>query len=106
MGSFPLGAGPYGHLDLLGNAAEWCWDWVDLGYYTTAPADDPTGPAAETIFPTVNDWKALRGDSWSRAYIPRMDAYTSEEGCGKRRWATYRDLALRSSGFRLARSER
>ena len=105
VGSFPLGVGPYGHLDLLGNAAEWCWDWVDLGYYATAPADDPTGPAAETISPTVNDWKALRGDSWSRAYIPRMDAYTSEEGCGKRRWAPY-PYAASDLGFRLARSER
>jgi formylglycine-generating enzyme required for sulfatase activity len=105
VGSFPLGAGPYGHLDLLGNAAEWCWDWVDLSYYATAPADDPTGPAADTIFPTVNDWKALRGDSWERAFIPRMDAYTSEEGCGKRRWAGYNYEAW-DVGIRLARSER
>ncbi len=105
VGSFPLGAGPYGHLDLLGNAAEWCWDWVDLSYYTTAPADDPTGPAAGTIFPAVNDWKALRGDSWERAFIPRMDAYTSEEGCGKRRWAGYNYEGW-DVGIRLARSQR
>jgi formylglycine-generating enzyme required for sulfatase activity len=105
VGSFPLGAGPYGHLDLLGNAAEWCWDWVDLGYYSVSPTDDPEGADASTIFPTVNDWKALRGDSWERAFIPRMDAYTSEEGCGKRRWAGYNYEAW-DVGIRLARSER
>ena len=103
VGSFPLGAGPYGHLDLLGNAAEWCYDWVDPGYYASSPDVDPTGVTA--VYPTVNDWKALRGDSWKQAYIPGMDAYTSEEGCGKRRWAgyTYRSGDL---GFRVARSNR
>ena len=105
VGSFPLGAGPYRHLDLLGNVAEWCYDWVDLGYYATAPADDPAGPDTSSIYPTVNDLKALRGDSWTRAYIPAIDAFTVEEGCGKRRWANY-PYAASDLGFRLARSER
>lgn len=42
VGAYP--ANPYGVHDLAGNALEWCSDWYDRRYYTTAPARNPSGP--------------------------------------------------------------
>ena len=101
VGNFPRGRGPYGHDDLLGNVAEWCYDWFGDDYYAVAPGSDPFG--TDEVYPGVEDWKVVRGDSWFGAYIPAWSSFTFEEGCSKRRWATYH---YRSNhiGFRVARS--
>ena len=101
VGSFPNGRGPYGHDDLMGNVAEWCHDWFGPGYYGSSPDSDPTGPT--TFYPSVDDFKVLRGDSWYGNYIPQWNAFSVEEGCSKRRWADYHYDA-RFVGFRVARS--
>lgn len=44
VGSFPLGASPYGLLDMCGNAAEWVADAYARDYYQEAPNHNPTGP--------------------------------------------------------------
>ena len=44
VGSYPLGASPYGLLDMTGNAAEWVNDYFTFDYYTYAPDHNPTGP--------------------------------------------------------------
>lgn len=31
--------------DMLGNVAEWCWDYYDADYYAKSPKEDPSGPA-------------------------------------------------------------
>ena len=101
VGAFPLGRGPYGHLDLIGNVAEYCNDWHGWDYYTEAPDTDPHGTA--DVYPTVDDNKIIRGDSWDGARIPALDAYTFEEGCAKRRWTPYRSYSS-ERGFRVART--
>jgi eukaryotic-like serine/threonine-protein kinase len=44
IGSFPGGASPFGAFDMAGNVLEWVADWYDAAYYSSSPAQDPTGP--------------------------------------------------------------
>jgi formylglycine-generating enzyme required for sulfatase activity len=41
---YPLGASPYGALNMSGNAREWVADWYDPEYYLVSPYDNPQGP--------------------------------------------------------------
>ncbi|MGD8996562.1 MAG: SUMF1/EgtB/PvdO family nonheme iron enzyme [Anaerolineae bacterium] len=66
VGSFPLGASPYGVLDMAGNAAEWVADTFDPDYYLRAPERNPLGPDE------ILD-HGLRGGSWAS---PREHAQT------------------------------
>jgi eukaryotic-like serine/threonine-protein kinase len=65
VGSYPLGASPYGVLDMAGNLNEWVADWYDKSYYGSSPSSNPAGPAS-------GDYKVLRGGSWiSDEYLVR-----------------------------------
>ncbi|MBN1310493.1 MAG: SUMF1/EgtB/PvdO family nonheme iron enzyme [Anaerolineae bacterium] len=44
VGSYPLGASPYGVLDLAGNVYEWVYDVYAPDYYENSPYRNPTGP--------------------------------------------------------------
>ena len=57
VGSYPLGASPYGALDMAGNVAEWVNDWWQSDYYNVSPYINPPGPAS-------GDAKVLRGGGW------------------------------------------
>lgn len=52
----------FGLFDVYGNAAEWCSDWYDAGYYLVSPRANPAGPAAPG--PDADGWdrtKVVRG---------------------------------------------
>jgi formylglycine-generating enzyme required for sulfatase activity len=57
VGSKPRGAGPYGTLDMAGNAWEWVADWYDSGYYARSPGRNPGGPDS-------GEARVLRGGPW------------------------------------------
>lgn len=56
VGSFPSGASPYGVLDMLGNAVEWCSSkFVEYPYRSEDGREDPGDPEA---------FRVLRGGCW------------------------------------------
>jgi formylglycine-generating enzyme required for sulfatase activity len=54
---YPMGASPYGALNMAGNVREWVSDWFDNKYYLHSPYENPTGP--ETGFE-----RSLRGGAY------------------------------------------
>jgi formylglycine-generating enzyme required for sulfatase activity len=42
--AYPEGTSPYGIMDMLGNVAEWVYDWYDPDYYAKSPSRNPKGP--------------------------------------------------------------
>ena len=60
VGSYPNGASPYGALDMAGNVWEWVADRYDANYYSTAPLDNPTGPAS-------GQYRVRRGGAWGNS---------------------------------------
>ena len=56
VGIYPTGASAYGCLDMAGNVAEWCSDWI--GSYSGGTQIDPQGPAA-------GSYRVVRGGNWA-----------------------------------------
>ncbi len=67
VGSYSLGASPYGVLDMAGNVYEWVQDVYAVDYYSRSPYENPTGPD-----PDDGGWRIARGGSfWNQAYRNR-----------------------------------
>jgi formylglycine-generating enzyme required for sulfatase activity len=58
VGSHPLGASPYGVLDMAGNTRQWVADFFSETYYSDSPALNPQGP------PDSPD-HVIRGSVWN-----------------------------------------
>jgi formylglycine-generating enzyme required for sulfatase activity len=83
---YPLGASPYGVLNMAGNVREWVADWFDEKYYFSSPYENPTGAETGTE-------RSLRGG----AYDANKNDITTF-----RRYKHEPDSAGLSRGFRCA----
>jgi formylglycine-generating enzyme required for sulfatase activity len=57
VGRSPMGASPYGALDMAGNVSEWVFDWYAPDYYSVSAEHNPIGPE-------TGEMKVIRGGSW------------------------------------------
>ena len=89
VGSYPLGASPYGLMDMAGNVGEWVADWYDSDYYSVSPYSNPPGPS-------TGDYRVRRGGYW-RMNWPYVRAAMRLEN-----WPD--DMGSPYGGFRCARS--
>ncbi|NJC94780.1 MAG: formylglycine-generating enzyme family protein [Anaerolineae bacterium] len=64
VGTYPMGASPFGVLDMAGNVAEWTNDFYSPTYYSISVAANPIGPAASSNF-----FRVVRGGSLGDAEI-------------------------------------
>jgi formylglycine-generating enzyme required for sulfatase activity len=60
VGSYALGASPFGALDMAGNVWEWVADYYNVKYYENSPTMNPTGPENGGL----NHLRVIRGGSY------------------------------------------
>jgi len=90
VGSFPLGASPYGVMEMAGNVMEWCSDWYSRDYYQVSPKKNPQGP-------TTGAYRVVRGGSF---FFEGLDLRSYARSGA---WPSLQ--AYRMLGFRVARDQ-
>lgn len=71
VGSFA--ANGYGLYDMIGNVFEWCWDWFDVGYYSSSASTDPQPMRSDG-----GGCRVLRGGAWDhKASYARVSSRAS-----------------------------
>ncbi len=93
VGSHLDGASPYGVMDLVGNAAEWVWDWYNWTDYEKLPTRNP-----RSLGPQWN--RCIRGSSW---YDPYGAEYAKEASRCAARNSSHASNNDPRAGFRCVR---
>lgn len=84
VGSFPLGAGPFGTMDLLGNMLEWVSDRPNALVYarwaressTALPIIDPTSdeePMSPPVIAVLPGQRVMRGEGALNVALPTWE---------------------------------
>lgn len=68
VGSYPLGASPYGVMDMTGNVWVWLADWFDENYYEHSPRENPQGPLA-------GEYRVRRCGGWGSLMIQTRGSF-------------------------------
>ena len=95
VGAFPTGAGPYGHLDLFGNAWEYTADFR-LSSWDQLLGDRSSGTVLDPHTPPTGHYVSVRGGSYFFDFRPNP---------GSERNAFLPELRRKTSGFRCVRSD-
>jgi formylglycine-generating enzyme required for sulfatase activity len=94
VGSYPLGASPYGVLDMAGNVREWVADWYDDDAYDSRDGiRNPTGP-------TTGIYRVMRGGSYGSTANYRRQLRTTHREVGRPESNTDRPAKGADLGFR------
>ena len=91
VGSFPKNG--YGLYDMAGNAAEWCQDDYDAGFYLNSPRKDPCRVASPGEF----SFKVVRGGSFLSAENADT-GYRVSARLGQPQEMSYMNIGFRTAG--------
>ena len=104
VGSYPLGASPFGVLDMAGNVAEWTNDIYRANYYSVSPLENPQGPAEGSTFFRVVRGGSL-GDAEINIRVPKRSSVLGSDLRAKKGSLEYLGEFSPRIGFRCAESE-
>lgn len=105
VGTYPLGASPFGVLDMAGNVAEWTNDFYSPTIYeTSADATDPRGPASSASLRRVVRGGSL-GDAEINIRVPKRSAVLGSDLNAAEGSSAYRGDFSPRIGFRCAADE-
>jgi len=101
VGSYPLGASPFGVLDMAGNVAEWTNDIYRANYYSVSPIENPQGPAeGSTLFRVVRGGSL--GDAEINIRVPKRSSVLGSDLRAKKGLPEYLGEFSPRIGFRCA----
>jgi len=104
VGSYLLGASPFGVLDMAGNVAEWTNDIYRANYYSVSPIENPQGPVeGSTLFRVVRGGSL--GDAEINIRVPKRSSVLGSDMRAKKGSFEYLGQFSPRIGFRCAESE-
>jgi uncharacterized protein (TIGR02996 family) len=71
----------WGLYDMIGNAWEWCWDWLDDDYYRQSPLLDPLGPAGGRFRAARGGGRQSNPQSCRSAFRNRLTPSNNTDAC-------------------------